>query len=252
MMPTTHVAVISDIHGNRWALEAILEDINRRGINKVVNLGDSVYGPLDPAGTARILLQMDLPTIRGNEDRLMVEAGSEHDDSPTLRYVRNSLAPDHIQWLKSLKPTAIAYDSFALCHGSPERDDEYLLEEVTESHVSVRTPTDLLAKVRSLEQPALLCGHSHLPRAVQLPNGKLVVNPGSVGLPAFTDDFPFPHAMQTGTPHARYSIVSGAQAQWRVENVAVPYDWDSAATTAQANGRPDWAEWLRTGRAAIT
>jgi 3',5'-cyclic AMP phosphodiesterase CpdA len=45
------IALISDIHGNSWALDAVLEDINQRGIDQIVNLGDCVYGPLDPAGT---------------------------------------------------------------------------------------------------------------------------------------------------------------------------------------------------------
>jgi predicted phosphodiesterase len=49
------VAVLSDIHGNRWALEAVLDDISRRGIRDMVNLGDSLYGPLDPGGTAQIV-----------------------------------------------------------------------------------------------------------------------------------------------------------------------------------------------------
>ena len=83
------VAVISDVHGNRWALAAVLEDIDRRGIRDIVNLGDSLYGPLAPAETAEILLGLDLPTVRGNEDRLIVEAMSESANSPTLRYVRS-------------------------------------------------------------------------------------------------------------------------------------------------------------------
>jgi hypothetical protein len=57
--------------------------------------------------------------------------------------------------------------------------------------------------------------------------------------------------METGTPHARYSIVSRNEEGWRVENIAVPYDWEAAAAAAVENGRPDWAEWLRTGRAVI-
>ena len=58
-----------------------------------------------------------------------------------------------------------------------------------------------------------------------------------------------PHGMESGTPHARYSIVSKSKAGWWIENIAVPYDWETAANTAQKNGRPDWAGWLRMGRA---
>ena len=75
------------------------------------------------------------------------------------------------------------------------------------------------------------------------------MNPGSVGLQAYTDDAPYPHAMQTGTPHARYAIISRTGAEWRVEDLRIKYDWDTAAETALKNQRPDWAAWLRTGRA---
>ena len=87
-MSEIQVGVISDIHGNCWALEAVLEDIERRSIEKIVNLGDSLYGPLAPAKTAEILLELDIPTVCGNEDRIIVEALSNKEEySPTLAYV---------------------------------------------------------------------------------------------------------------------------------------------------------------------
>jgi predicted phosphodiesterase len=49
-------AVIADVHGNRWALEAVLQDIDRRGIHQIVNLGDHLTGLLDPAGTGNLLM----------------------------------------------------------------------------------------------------------------------------------------------------------------------------------------------------
>ena len=76
-----------------------------------------------------------------------------------------------------------------------------------------------------------------------------VVNPGSVGLPAYCYDSPRSHAMEAGSPHARYAIVDLDDARCRVEQIAVPYDWETAARTAATNGRHDWATWLRTGRA---
>jgi diadenosine tetraphosphatase ApaH/serine/threonine PP2A family protein phosphatase len=146
----------------------------------------------------------------------------------------------------------VAYEDFRLCHGSLESDDEYLLQEVRQEGVILRSPDDLSAKLASLLEPVLLCGHDHIPRNVLLPNGKLIVNPGSVGVPAFADDVPFPHVTETGSPHARYSIVSRSSAGWQVEDIAVPYDWQAAADTARANGQADWVEWLQTGRAPIS
>jgi predicted phosphodiesterase len=243
------VAVLSDIHGNRWALEAVLNDIKHRGIRDMVNIGDCLYGPLDPAGTAEILVPLNLSTVRGNEDRIITEKSSKFKDSPTLRYVRERLNPEHFQWLETLEMTTVVYGDFFLCHGSPGRDDEYLLEKVLETGVFLRKSNELIEKLSPREQQVFICGHDHLPRTVSLPDGRLIVNPGSVGLPAYTDDFPFPHAMENYTPHARYSIIYRKTNGWLVENIAVPYDWQSAAEVAKKNGRLDWAEWLRTGRA---
>ena len=63
------IAVIADVHGNTWALDAVLDDIRRRGIERIVNLGDCVYGSLDPAGTAERLMDPKIISIAGNQDR---------------------------------------------------------------------------------------------------------------------------------------------------------------------------------------
>jgi len=245
------IAIISDIHGNRRALEAVLDDIDGRGIDRIVNLGDCLYGPLDPAGTADILMRRDIPTVRGNEDRIIIEPAEESGHSPSLHFVRERLNPDHFQWLESLEETAAVYGEFFLCHGSPGRDTEYLLREVLETGVVLRSSEELATKLASYEKPVILCGHDHVPCIVSLPDGKLIVNPGSVGLPAYSDDLPFPHVMETFSPHARYSIVSRDVGGWRVESIAVPYDWEWAVEMAGRNGRPDWIPWLRNGRARI-
>ncbi|MFH1416736.1 MAG: metallophosphoesterase family protein [Planctomycetota bacterium] len=248
-MSKSPIAVMADIHGNRWALEAVLEDIRGRGIRRIVNLGDSLYGPLDPAGTARMLLSLDIPTVRGNEDRIIVGGAGELESSATLRYVRACLSPDVIRWLARLKMTAVAYGDFRMCHGSLDRDDEYLLEEVTESGVRPISSDQLAMKLATWHEPVLLFGHSHVPRTVRLDDNRLIVTPGSVGLQAFADDVPTPHVMETGSPHARYSVVSKGDGRWSVEAISVVYDWEAAAKTAQEHGRSDWATWLRTGLA---
>ncbi len=251
-MINRQLAIISDIHGNRRALEAVLDDIDHRGIDRIVNLGDCLYGPLDPAGTADILIKRDIPTARGNEDRIIVEPSKESEHSPSLDFVREQLSPEHIKWVKTLEMTAVVYGEFLLCHGTPEQDTEYLLREVLETGVVSRTSEELTAKLASCEQSVILCGHDHVPCTVSLPDGRLIANPGSVGLPAYSDDLPFPHVMETFSPHARYSIVFKGAGGWRIESIAVPYDWEWAVEMAGRNGRPDWIPWLRTGRARVT
>ena len=244
------IAVLSDIHGNSWALRAVLEDIERRGIERLVNLGDSLYGPLDPAGTAEILIARGMPTVRGNEDRLLVAASPEAANSPSLEFTRNSLAAEHVRWLEALEMTTTAYSDFFLCHGTPERDDEYLLHRVSEEGARPATPSEVEAKVGHSDRPVVLCGHDHVARTMRLPNGMLVVDPGSLGVPAYRDELPYPHVMESGTPHARYSVVSWCGDGWQAEERAVEYEWDVAAEVALKNHRPDWARWLRTGRAS--
>ena len=248
MKTSSLTAVLSDIHGNRLALEAVLEDIKRRGISRIVNLGDSVYGPLDPAGTARILMEMGIPSVSGNEDRIVLAPPGGTHNSPSLGFTRDSLSAKHLRWLASLKMNLVAYNDFFMFHASPQIDDRYFLYEVFPDRVIPRNADRLSAELSDIKQPVILCGHDHLPRTVILPDERLVVNPGSVGLQAFTDDSPFPHKMETGSPHARYAIIWKAGRNWGVENRAVSYDWERASAMAEANGRPDWALWLKSGR----
>ena len=94
----------------------------------------------------------------------------------------------------------------------------------------------------------VLCGHTHMPRVVQV-GAVTVVNPGSIGMPAYTDDHPVPHAIETGTPHARYAVATRVRSgMWSVDLRAIVYDWDQASRQAQRNGNPDVARWTATGR----
>ncbi len=105
--------------------------------------------------------------------------------------------------------------------------------------------------IGKIDSEVIVCGHSHVARTVWLPNGQLVVNPGSVGIPAYDHDQPFLHVMESGSPHARYAILSKNEYGWQVEQIAVPYDWHAAAAVARQNGRPDRASWIETGRAQL-
>jgi len=247
-LPAPRFAALSDIHGNRWALEAILEDLARRRIRRVVNLGDCVYGPLDPGGTAEMLLRLDWPTVRGNEDRLLDESGTDTQTSPSLQFTRERLLPHHLAWLRELPLTLSTSEGFFLCHGTPTCDDDYLLFEATPTGLHRRPVRDLSAMLVDVPSTGLLCGHDHTPASVELDDGRVIVNPGSVGLPAYEAEEPHHHVIENRTTHARYAILEPADRGWLVEQRAVPYDWQAAAAAARAHGRPDWAFWL-SGRA---
>lgn len=218
MQTPDRFAVIADIHGNRWALEAVLEDIARQHVSTILNLGDDLFGPLDQAGTSEILSRLHLPSVAGNQD--------EH----------------------SPMPLRLELPGMMLFHGTPAANDVYLLETVHSRGVSPATPGEIEARLGpGLLPPLLLCGHTHIPRVVTALNGTLIVNPGSVGLPAYSDETPFPHVMETGSPHARYAILERHDAGWHVCQQQIPYAHEDAAGFALRNGREDWAFCLRNG-----
>ena len=239
-------AILSDIHGNIWALEAVLADASRRGVQHIVNLGDTLYGPLEPQATADCLMKLSFVSIQGNEDRLLKSPASI---SPTLKYVLNALSKPSLEWLASQPATSVVGGELYLCHGTPHSDMEYLLEGMSRQGGFLNEPSFIQAQLATVHQTVVLCGHSHIPRAVHLPDGRLIVNPGSVGLPAYTDDKPVDHKMESGSPHARYAILTRTEMGWAVEEIMLPYDWKKAAEKARQNGRDDWAVWLESGRA---
>lgn len=241
------IAVISDVHGNLLALEAVLADLVRRSPDLTVNLGDCVSGPLQARDTAEVLLALDMPTISGNHERqLLTQTLAEMGASD--RHAADELRAQHWGWMETLPATAWFADGVFACHGTPESDLPYLLEDVDELGHRVADPAAIAVRVAGYAAEVILCGHSHQPRIVPLPDGRVVVNPGSVGLQAFTWDQPVPHVMATGSPHARYALLDRRRDGWRVELMRVEYDWDSAADLAAARGRADWAVALRSGQ----
>lgn len=249
-MIADRIAVISDVHGNVWALDAVLKDISERQVEHIVNLGDSVHGPLEPAHVAEMIRSRGMTTVRGNEDRLIVENEGQSSPDTTVRFVREQLTDSQLKWLKSLPATAELDAGLFLCHGTPNDDSAYLLKKVSPSGVVSRSVDELEEMLAGIGARVILCAHDHVQGEALLPSGRLVVNPGSVGLPAFTDEWPFPHEIAVGSPHARYSILRQSRGGWTSEHCKVEYDWGRAADTADRRGRPDWAHWLRTGLAA--
>jgi predicted phosphodiesterase len=242
------LAALSDIHGNLAALDAVLADIERRDVDQVVNLGDIFSGGLFPRETADRLIPLGLPTIAGNHERQVL-----HDDPANMslsdRHAADTLHSYQIRWIAGLPETLRLSDEVLLVHGTPHSDLIYYLETVSNDGLRAASLSEVRERTGDTDARLILCGHSHVPRAVQLENGQLIVNPGSVGLQAYASEYPSPHVVEMGTPHARYAIVEQHGSSWLTQLLAVPYDWHQASLTAAANGRPDWARALSTGRA---
>ena len=86
------------------------------------------------------------------------------------------------------------------------------------------------------------------PRAVNLSSGQLIVNPGSVGLQAYTDEEPLVHSMENFNNHASYSIVEKTGSKWCVQHINVPYNYELAVAESKKRHRSDWVHFLSTGR----
>jgi predicted phosphodiesterase len=242
------IAVLADIHGNILALDAVLADMERHGVEGIVNLGDCVSGPLWPAETMARLARLDAVTVRGNHDRVVAgERPDERDASD--RFAFDALAPGERTWLGSLPTTAHPRPGVLACHGTPAHDQSYLIDEVRDGALARGCPKTIARRLGEVGRArVVLCGHSHRPDLVRLPGGVLVLNPGSVGCPAYDDPSAPAHVSESGSPHARYALIDldGAR-EPRATFVAVPYASEEAARRAEANGRPDWARALRTG-----
>lgn len=233
------IAVLSDIHGNLPALEAVLADIRGRGVDRTVNLGDCVTSPLWPRETWDLLQALALPTVRGNHDRWLTSL-PEASHTPSMQFTRTSLRAEDLQALAAL-PGCLRLEDVLAVHGTPRDDAEYFLEEAVEGRLALARPEVLAERAAGERAALILCGHSHVQHTAAGPGGSLMVNPGSVGCPRYADNAD-PWVAEAGSPHARYAVVTRRAGRWSVDLIVLEYDWGPVAERARANGRPDFAE----------
>lgn len=241
------IAIVSDIHGNLPALEAVVRDIGRRSVDMVVNLGDSLSGPLLPLETAQFLMGQDWLHLSGNHERqLLTEGPGERGASD--EFTHSQLTAKELKWIADQRPRVQFSPEVLLCHGTPTSDVEYFLETVEPTHVRTATLVEVDARLGHFEAELIACGHTHVPRTVRASTGQLVVNPGSVGLQAYDAKHPYPHAMETCSPDARYSLIERSAHVWIVNHISVPYAYRAMVELALSRKRQDWACALASGR----
>ena len=229
-------AVISDIHGNLHALEAVLADIADSGVDEVWCLGDVVgYGPR-PNECCALVRERASVALCGNHDLAAVGrldvAEFSGDAAAAARWTASVLEPGHRAWLAGLEPAAERAGA-ELYHGSP-RDPvwEYVLSE----------DVALLCLLET-EAPLVLVGHSHVALAVSWDGATLaggaaaagteldqaaarsLVNPGSVGQP------------RDGDPRAAWLLLDTAAG--RATFRRVPYDIPRTQAEIRELGLPD-------------
>ena len=169
------VAAISDIHGNLPALEAVLADIEREGIDEIVVAGDSVSGPW-PAEVFDLLESVGARVVHGNADR--PEEVLAH--SSTLgAWNADRLGPTRLAavaaWPLTFELTVDGLGSVLVCHSTPVSD--------TPIYTRITPDDQLVERLGPVANDVLVCGHTHMQYDRKLPTGLRVANPGSVGMP---------------------------------------------------------------------
>jgi putative phosphoesterase len=240
------LGLISDLHGNRLALEAVLEDLEEAGIDRLVCLGDVAAGP-EPRATIERLRALECPVVVGNWDCWLLE-GMPHlpgEAGPKLRdqgdWSAAQLGEAEQAFLAALPPhVELNLDGAAiLCvHGSPRS---------TTDDIQATTPDAELAEMLAGTEPAFLAaGHTHVQLARQH-GSTLIVNPGSVGLPF--NSWPVNGALRV-SPWAEYAILTIDEGLISTELRRVSYDISALLDVARDSGMPHtewWADQWVTG-----
>lgn len=240
------VAVLSDIHGNYWALSSVLEDISRRKPDLIINLGDSLYGPLKPNETYQLIRSCNILSVSGNQDRAILENLTDRTKHFTMNYVVNSLCNDAIEWLRALPQVLELDGDICAFHGTPNSDKTYLLEDLKDGYRQVNAESIVETYLAGVKASVILCGHSHTCRQVQT-SKRLIINPGSVGLQAYDDELPIYHKMESHNNMAQYCMLDIANGVQQVAQISVKYPFEKAVSCAKSNNRLDWAKWLEFG-----
>ena len=169
------VAAISDIHGNLPALEAVLADIEREGVDEVVVVGDSVSGPW-PAEVFDLLSSVGALVVRGNADRAE-EVMAHNSDLGAWNADRlgASRAATVTAWPLTLELSVDGLGDVLFCHSTPVSD--------TPIYTRITPDGDLVELLGSVAADVLVCGHTHMQYDRRLSTGLRIVNPGSVGMP---------------------------------------------------------------------
>jgi putative phosphoesterase len=235
------IAVISDIHSNIYALEAVVNNAKSKNVDLIVCLGDLVGYSTFPNEVIDLIRSERIPTIMGNYDDAVgyerLICGCDYPDpkdaenaSISLNWTIDNTTEENKKFLREL-PHEMTFKfegkTIRFVHGSPRLINEYLKENSKEAE----------EVMGALEEDILVCGHTHKPYFKMYGN-KMLINSGSVGKP------------KTGNPNANYIIMDISSEEVKVDIVEVSYDFEKTARAIEDNGLPkDFAEIIRTGRA---
>ncbi|MFF8311092.1 metallophosphoesterase family protein [Streptomyces lydicus] len=223
------VAVLSDIHGVLPALEAVLAEPDVRAADRIVLTGDIAAGP-QPTEVLDLLMSLGdrVSWVAGNADRELLEhrrsTPAAPSPDPVTPWASAQLRPEHLDLLAALPRTLTlpvpGLGPVLFCHATPRDDEEVVLVDSRLARWQ-EVFTGLDDDIRTV-----VCGHTHMPFVRLAPVGRLVVNPGSVGMPY-------------GRPGAHWALLGPGTDLRRT-----PYDLEAAVRhITRTSSYPDAAAW---------
>jgi putative phosphoesterase len=224
-----HLAVLSDIHGNLPALEAVLQDLQRCNIRGIIVAGDFIGGP-QPIETIRRLQSLDTWMIRGNSDDNLLRYGNglapqvwqSSRQFALLRWAHRHVDRDTFEFLQSLPEQRVVHMpgtvAIRVVHGSPRNPSESIFPD--------REPATLDMALAQVDEPVFVCGHTHIPWKVKR-HGRLALNPGAVCGPL------------NGDVRAQYALLTWQDSDWQVDHRAVAYDLEQIHVAFRESGLLD-------------
>lgn len=215
------IAIISDIHANYQALEAVLKDIKEQDCEKILCLGDLAMAGPEPQRVIDFVKKQNWEIIQGNTDKMIAEYSDELAENVRKIFpvMGNALADDnkilnedaktYLKNLPAQKELEIEGVKILMVHGSPRRNNEDILPDM---------PMDEIEEIiKGVQADLIFCGHTHVPCGYQTNSKKTVVNVGSVGRP------------MTKNPQACYVIADFNSGEFSIEHRLVDYDRETAS-----------------------
>lgn len=238
------LAIISDIHGNHVALQAVLEDIKQQRIDSIIFLGDAASLGPQPREVLDTLKSLNCPCVQGNHDAALLNLNFAIHYKiaepllPTMQWCATFLNQSDIEFLRSFKQThtvALGESLRLLCfHGSPYSNTDLIL--------SVTPSDELEGYLRGQSADVMAGGHTHI-QMLRQHNSILLINPGSVGN-AFRKPLS-PDAEPSLLPWSEYAIVESKRGTLSADMRRVSFDIAQFKRVLKQSALPikDW--WLQ-------
>ena len=239
------LAVLSDTHGNLPALEAVLTDARQQGVDGIIVAGDFTTGGPQQLETINMLRSLGSWMIRGNRENYLLayDTGDAPDGRrvskqwATMRWSYHRLDRETLDFIAVLpEQRVVALDDAApirVVHGSLRSPSELLFPDRDPVTLGLfrkaglllpgHDPVKLYQALAQVKEPVLVCGHSHIPWK-QEQNGRLVLNPGSVGAPI------------NGDVRAQYALLTWQDGHWQAEHRAIAYDLERIRAAFSESG----------------